>query len=295
MRTAGTLSIDRTAWIARVRAAARQHRVGLLAAGGAVLLLLAYVAVFSVTRDQSLASAVRRALTNVIPATALSLLVFRTLRAAVIPRSVPIQAAAHPALAVVFALAWYVGIMVIYGFREGWVTVGLDMRAFPPIALVWQLFQGVTLYAVVAGFAYAVHFAEEAERLRGLLRDREAEPRPVSPAPAPAMVQGQLLVRTDGEVRPVPLGDVIRISGAGDYAEVVTRDGPLLANSTLAALEEKLPPDAFVRVHRSHIIALDAVLGAEPAGNGRLTIHLPNGDSVTASRAGSRAFRARTI
>ena len=269
-----------------VSRAARRHPVRLYAAGGAVLLFLAYTLVFHLTRDQALTSSVRRALVNTVPAAALAVLTFNTITRALPPRPALVQAAAHLALAPIFALAWYVGIMVIYGVQEGWLLNGFETRAFSPIALVWQLFQGVTLYAVVAGFSYAAHFAEEARRLRAALAER---------APPRAAPPDQLLLRRDGEVTPVPLADLVRISGAGDYAEVLTRRGVHLSTATLASLEAQLPEDRFLRVHRSHIVALGAVTGAEPAGNGRLTIHLNGGDSVTASRAGARAFRERTI
>ena len=273
-----------------IRRRAAQRPVRLYAAGGAVLLFLAYTLVFHLTRDQALTSSVRRALVNTVPAAALAALTFNTITRALPTRPPLVQAGAHLLLAPIFALAWYVGIMVIYGVQEGWLIDGFETRAFSPIALVWQLFQGVTLYAVVAGFSYAVHFAEEARRLRAELAARSS--RAVPPAPSGA---DQLLLRRDGEVTPLPFGEVVRISGAGDYAEVVTRSGSHLASATLTALEAQLPEGRFVRVHRSHIVALGAVTGAEPAGNGRLTIHLAAGDSVTASRAGARAFRARTV
>ena len=267
------------------RTYAARHPVRLYAAGGAVLLFLAYTLVFHLTRDQALTSSARRALVNTVPAAALAVLTFSTITRALLPRPPLLQAGAHLLLAPIFALAWYVGIMVIYGVQEGWLVNGFETQAFSPIALVWQLFQGVTLYAVVAGFSYAAYFAEEVRRLRAELPER---------AP-PEAAPDQLLLRRDGEIVPVPLAEIVRISGAGDYAEVLTRRGAHLASTTLASLEAQLPGDRFLRVHRSHIVALHAVAGAEPAGNGRLTIHLIGGESVTASRAGAQAFRARTI
>ena len=274
--------------LGRLRDATKRSPVSFYAAGGGVILLLAYTLVFYVTRDQTLTGAARRALVSVVPAAALSVLTFSTISRALLPRPPLVQAVLHLALAPTFALAWYVAIMVIYGMQQGWLISGFETRAFSPIALVWQLFQGVTVYAVVASFCYAARFAEEVRRLRDELDALSARP-------TPPPVAEQLLLRREGEVVPVPLREVVRVSGAGDYAEVVTRTGSHLASATLSALEAQLPPDRFVRVHRSHILALGAVTGAEPAGNGRMTIHLVAGDSVTASRAGARAFRACTL
>lgn len=71
------------------------------------------------------------------------------------------------------------------------------------------------------------------------------------------------------------------ILGCGDYVKVYCKhaDKPILSLCSLKFLEELLPPDKFVRVHRSYIVRLDGVSVIE---EGSLTVgqkELPIGTS----------------
>ncbi|MGH1556966.1 LytTR family DNA-binding domain-containing protein [Caulobacter segnis] len=60
-----------------------------------------------------------------------------------------------------------------------------------------------------------------------------------------------------------------------------------LVRMTLAQFEKTLDAALFVRVHRSSIVNVDMIERAEPAGGGRMLLHMANGQVVQASRAGS--------
>jgi DNA-binding LytR/AlgR family response regulator len=64
---------------------------------------------------------------------------------------------------------------------------------------------------------------------------------------------------------------------------------------TLTEFEQTLTSKNFIRVHRSHIVNVDRVAHAEPAGGGRLLLHMEDGELIPASRAGSRLLRERVI
>lgn len=67
---------------------------------------------------------------------------------------------------------------------------------------------------------------------------------------------------------------------------------PLLTDFTLADLEERLPSDRFVRVHRKAIVNLAAVKRLDPVDTGGYVARLPAGD-VVVSRAAARELRRR--
>jgi DNA-binding LytR/AlgR family response regulator len=48
-------------------------------------------------------------------------------------------------------------------------------------------------------------------------------------------------------------------------------------------------------VHRSRIVNVERIERAEPAGGGRLLLHMEGGETIVASRAGSRLLRDRVI
>ena len=62
---------------------------------------------------------------------------------------------------------------------------------------------------------------------------------------------------------------------------------------TLDALESRLDPDQFMRVHRNALVHLGAVREMIPWFSGRYKLVLTTGHEVTASRARSRDLRAR--
>lgn len=85
--------------------------------------------------------------------------------------------------------------------------------------------------------------------------------------------------------------DIVLIAGAQDYAEVTTLTGSHLVRMSLGEFEQRLDPARFIRVHRSHIINIDHLDHAEPAGGGRLVAYMVTGAAVPLSRTGSQTLR----
>ncbi|MCF0041390.1 LytR/AlgR family response regulator transcription factor [Dyadobacter fanqingshengii] len=55
------------------------------------------------------------------------------------------------------------------------------------------------------------------------------------------------------------LKDILYIEGLADYIKVHTKDKSYIASEKLGYMEEKLPLNSFVRIHKSFIIALDKI------------------------------------
>ena len=82
-----------------------------------------------------------------------------------------------------------------------------------------------------------------------------------------------------------------------DLEDLVITDatGKQLLRMTLSDFERNLDPAKFARVHRSWIVNLDCVERVEPAGGGRMLLHMSTGHAVPASRTGARFLRNRVI
>lgn len=109
--------------------------------------------------------------------------------------------------------------------------------------------------------------------------------RPVASAASP--VEGppqRLLVRRRGREHFVSTADISRVSAEGNYVQLHTRQGTFLERRTLRSLEEMLAGNGFVRVHRSHIVNLDAVDNMEPSFNGAWEVILRDGSRVPMGR-----------
>lgn len=53
--------------------------------------------------------------------------------------------------------------------------------------------------------------------------------------------------------------DILYVEGLKDYVTIHTRTQKVISLQRLKVLEEQLPPDKFIRVHNSFIVALDAI------------------------------------
>jgi two-component system LytT family response regulator len=101
----------------------------------------------------------------------------------------------------------------------------------------------------------------------------------------------RVFARKGNRIVPLPIGQVTRIEACDDYTEVHCRGETFLLDLRLQELEQRLDPDRFIRVHRSHVINLDHVKQMKPHGDRRLEIHLVDGSMVIASRSGSQKLR----
>jgi DNA-binding LytR/AlgR family response regulator len=72
-----------------------------------------------------------------------------------------------------------------------------------------------------------------------------------------AFEQAYLFFRVDREQQKIWLKDIQYIEGLGDYVKIFTDSGAVVTYERMAYLEEKLPEEHFVRVHKSYIICLD--------------------------------------
>jgi DNA-binding LytR/AlgR family response regulator len=155
------------------------------------------------------------------------------------------------------------------------------------------MFQGVTLYAVLALFVY---WREAARQLDEFRAETAAPSHQLSPGKRSAQeTLGSLLIRCEKDVVPLSMNEIVRITGTDGYAEVFTTTKRILSTTSLARFEEILPGDQFIRAHRSHIVRLGAVRNAEPAGNGKLVLNLADGQSITTSRTGAKRLRELAV
>jgi two-component system LytT family response regulator len=87
--------------------------------------------------------------------------------------------------------------------------------------------------------------------------------------------------------------DLVRASAAGKHVVVSTRTGQLSLRQTLSAFEARLPPERFVRVHRSELVNLAHVERLEGSMHGDGILVLRDGSAVVLSRTCRAAFLER--
>jgi DNA-binding LytR/AlgR family response regulator len=70
-----------------------------------------------------------------------------------------------------------------------------------------------------------------------------------------------LFLKSEYKIRRINFNDILYIEGLKDYIKVFTagEDKPLLSLNSIKSLEQKLPEEKFMRVHRSYIVNLDKI------------------------------------
>ena len=75
--------------------------------------------------------------------------------------------------------------------------------------------------------------------------------------PPPTPESDFLFLKSEKKIHKLPLREVRILEASGNHVKIFTADnGMLLATDTLSALEERLPPTQFLRVHKSFIVAV---------------------------------------
>ncbi|MCP4573520.1 MAG: response regulator transcription factor [bacterium] len=106
---------------------------------------------------------------------------------------------------------------------------------------------------------------------------------------APDAADGSLLLRMDGATQRVNLEAIVMVEACGNYVKIHTRQERLLASETMKKMESALPPDRFLRVHRSYIVAVDKI---ERLAGGHLTVA---GHEIPVGRSYRRTVEARLL
>jgi DNA-binding LytR/AlgR family response regulator len=66
-----------------------------------------------------------------------------------------------------------------------------------------------------------------------------------------------IYVRTDGKMVKILLGDILFIEGWKQYIKIYTKEKGILTLESMRNMEENLPNDKFIRVHKSYIVSVD--------------------------------------
>jgi two-component system LytT family response regulator len=102
----------------------------------------------------------------------------------------------------------------------------------------------------------------------------------------------RLVVRDGSRVSFVRPEDIDWIDASGNYARLHVGGGIHLLREPLKALETRLDPERFLRVHRSAIVNLERITSVEPYFHGEYVLTLRDGTRLTSSRTHSARLRS---
>lgn len=100
-------------------------------------------------------------------------------------------------------------------------------------------------------------------------------------------------VEMKGKVRVVPVREIDFIVASGPYAELYSGERKYVIRESMQALEDKLDPDAFIRIHRSVIVRLELIETLHKGGGGDYEVQLKNGRRLRVSRSRLEALEKK--
>lgn len=120
-------------------------------------------------------------------------------------------------------------------------------------------------------------FLEAAEKAREWFTLKEA----ATSAPASAE-KTSVFLKADGVLRKVELSDIQYVEGMKDYVmfHLASARQPLVTHLTMKAVEDILPTERFMRIHRSFIIGLSHIASVTPQADvkvGDTLLHVSEG------------------
>lgn len=89
-------------------------------------------------------------------------------------------------------------------------------------------------------------------------------------------------IKADGEYRNIDFDQILYVEGMKDYVliRLESETEPIVTHMTMKAIEEKLPSDMFMRVHRSYVVALNKITAIDSCGDILIdSISVPVSDS----------------
>jgi LytTr DNA-binding domain len=245
---------------------------------------------------------------NTVPVVIFGMAVRRVVVRQLAKKPAAVQLVAHLVLCAAFASLSYWMLIVLLGLFNGPGPDGFVVRPFSTRGMAWQSLENVTIYALIAAVSHmqALHrvLTPSRHEMTAVRTDvgagvsvAIASPATLEPAPETTADAGfsRYFVRIGEELRPLDIDTVVSIGGADDYAEVRTVTGKHLVRVTLAEFAKSLDPAKYVRVHRSWIVNTHRIARAEPAGGGRLLLHMETGQTISTSRDGAKRVRNRVL
>jgi len=101
----------------------------------------------------------------------------------------------------------------------------------------------------------------------------------------------RVVVKDGAEIQIIQVADIIWLEAQDDYVMIHTAKHNCLKQKTMKFYEEHLPPNEFIRIHRSHIVRIAAIKQLEATGKDSYRVALGQKLKLPVSRSGYARLR----
>lgn len=96
----------------------------------------------------------------------------------------------------------------------------------------------------------------------------------------------RIVVKTNDKIQILPLKEIYYIESANDYIKIHNKDQYFLKLQTMSYCEMQLPPDLFVRIHRSYLVNISHIHKIELYEKDQYCAILRNDEKLSISKSG---------
>ena len=113
-----------------------------------------------------------------------------------------------------------------------------------------------------------------------------AVPEVVETALQSTIQSNRIVVKDNGKIKIIPVTQVQYLEAADDYVKIITAEGHFLKKKTMQYFEDSLPPQEFIRIHRSYIINAQLITRIDLHEKDSHLALLTTGQRLPVSKAG---------
>ncbi|SEW31947.1 LytR/AlgR family response regulator transcription factor [Chitinophaga arvensicola] len=129
-------------------------------------------------------------------------------------------------------------------------------------------------------------FLKAVNKARGHISQRLVPVVPAEPVRPKTSPANHLFVKDNNKLTKILFEDIYYVEGMKDYIKIVCREKNIITYMRMKAIEDILPPDQFMRIHKSYIVRLQSIKSI--MGN---TVEVVNGQSVIISKASRQELK----
>lgn len=109
--------------------------------------------------------------------------------------------------------------------------------------------------------------------------------------PKPVTAITRVVARKGNSINIIPVEQIRYVQAEDDYVMIYHNEGKALKQQTMKFYEESLPPDSFVRIHRSYIVRIQEIKKLEPYTKDNYVAVLHTGEKLPVSRTGYKMLK----
>jgi DNA-binding LytR/AlgR family response regulator len=148
-----------------------------------------------------------------------------------------------------------------------------------------EFHQGVLVYFLLIAIYSAHQFLFKPERNQTQeLTVADVAEKTEQPTVAHSEYLSRVSIKVNGRIVLLNVDDVEWIASEGNYVSLHSKGKAYLLRETMDGIEEKLDPDAFVRLRRSTIVRIGKIHELHPTSKGEFEVVLNDGTKLSSTR-----------